>query len=69
VTEFEIRCEFEALRGCDITISRKYHVRYWSSRKSDATDQLAYKVDAALLIGNGHYYPNRYEKGGTNAEC
>lgn len=62
MTEFQVRGEFDALRGADIGVGDKDHVRDRAAGKYDATEELADQVETAVLVGDGHDDTNRYEE-------
>lgn len=54
MAELQIGGEFDALGGTDIGISHEDHIRNRSSGEDNATDKLAYQVETAMLVCDGH---------------
>ena len=69
MAEFEVGCEFEALGRRDVSEGCEDHVGNWSPGEDTSADQLAYEVDAALLVGDGHDDANGDEESRADAEC
>ena len=61
MAELEIRGEFDALGGTNVAVGDKDHIGHRSSGKDDAADELADKVEAIMLICDGHDDRNRQE--------
>lgn len=68
VPEFEVGCEFDALRGGDVAVGDKDHIGDGTAGEYGAADELADEIDAAVLIGDGHDDAVRDEEDGANGK-
>jgi hypothetical protein len=66
--EFEIGSKLDSLSRRDIAIGNENHISNWTTRESNASDELAYKVNAAVLVCDGHDDADWDEENGTDSE-
>ncbi len=54
MSQFQVTTELDALCGGDVTVRDEDHVGHRAAGEDDAADELAYKIERGVLIGDGH---------------